>query len=384
MHTRHERTTGSTVVRRVVATATAMLLFAPGVAWVAGARGRPADNTAPVAFSGFDPGWSSLSAFGKYLGDRLPLRSPAIRSDGWIDEHVFREDPAFGGSASPEVMRGAKNQLFFREDFTRSCRPWNTVAADMSSLSRIATLIADSGRDVVTMVTPNKSTVLSDYLPKRFPERECWETYRDELWAALDTSTIPGWLDVRSLLVNRRSATNHPLYLSGDSHWDSEGSLVAVHALIETLAPGLFDDAEIVNTGMRTYTGDLSFLTGMPRPARTEVLEVQRDGVGRVSGVEIGNYETRWVNSTQSAKVIPGRTVIVGDSFAVRALDQIVPYFEDLTLVIPYAEDPSIVSTAIAGADHVVILIVERNLSFLMNGTLGPEFVDQLTASLAG
>ncbi len=384
MHTRHERTTGSTVVRKVVAAATAMLLFAPGVAWVAGARGRPADNTAPVAFSGFDPGWSSLSAFGKYLGDRLPLRAPAIRSDGWIDEHVFREDPAFGGSASPEVMRGAKNQLFFREDFTRSCRPWNTVAADMSSLSRIATLIADSGRDIVTMVAPNKSTVLSDSLPKRFPERECWETYRDELWAALDTSTIPGWLDVRGLLVNRRSATNHPLYLSGDSHWDSEGSLVAVHALIETLAPGLFDDAEIVNTGMRTYTGDLAFLTGMPRPARTEVLEVQRDGVGRVSGVEIGNYETRWVNSAQSAKLIPGRTVIVGDSFAVRALEQIVPYFEDLTLVIPYAEDPSIVSTAIADADHVVILIVERNLSFLMNGTLGPAFVDNLTAALAG
>ncbi len=384
MHTRHERTISSPVVRPVVAAATALLLFAPGIAWITGSRGRPADNKAPVAFSGFDHGWSSLSSFGTFLADRLPLRSSAIRTDGWIDQRVFREDPAFGGSATPEVLRGSHGQLFLRNDFVAACRPANGADASVTALTQLATIIRDSGRDVVTMVPPDKSSVLADDLPAAFPERQCWQPYHAALTSALAQSMAPGWIDLRELLNQRRAVTGHDLYLPLDSHWDAEGSLLAVRAMVDVLAPGLFDESEIADAGMQQYTGDLTFLMGSGESGTTHVLEVRRPGITYVSGLEASHHVTRWVSTGAAGRLIPGQTVLLGDSFAARAIAQIIPYFADLTFVSIYETDPVVYSDAIRRADQVVVMIVERNLADTMDGTLGRSMRDQLTASLAG
>lgn len=371
----------------VIAVVCVAILFAPAVAFVAGARGAPIENRASVPFRGIDPGWQAFGEFGLYMADRLPLRTTAIRADAVIDEYLYREDPAFGGSSSARVIRGLDGFLFLADAIDNACSPHLTPSQTANNLEALARVIDRSGRDVLTMIAPDKSSVLPELLPSDLAKRGCFDDYTAALWADMEAAGIPGYLDLRAELVATSSSTREPLYLRKDSHWDSAGAIVGVKAAIERLKPGLWDDSEVKYNGLGEYTGDLTGLLGNPQVDQAPLYSVSRQDVVPVSTEVIddieGGFNRRFVNSAPSGRLVPGKTLLFLDSFGLVALPNIVPFFEDLTVVRFVDFEPSRFAALINEAESVWMLCVERSLGYRMMAEIGsPEFVTSLNASL--
>ena len=362
-------------------------LFAPAVAFVAGSRGAPIENRASVPFQGVEPGWRAFTEFGRYMADRLPLRADAIRADAAIDEHLYGEDPAFGGSSSPRVVRGDDGFLFLADAVDNACAPHLPPAETADHLDALAAAIDDSGRRVLTMVAPDKSSVHPDLLPADLEKRACFDAYTDELWDDMASGDISGYLDLRAELVGSSAESREPLYLRKDSHWDSAGAIVGIKSAIERLQPGLWNDDEVRFDGLVDYTGDLTGLLGNPQIDQAPLYSVVRPDVVPVSTEVIDNLEggfnRRFVNSAPPGRLIPGRTLLFLDSFGLVALPNIVPFFEDLTIVRFVDYEPAKFSALIEQADTVWMLCVERSLGYRMMAEIGsPEFVATLQSSL--
>jgi len=366
----------------------ALLIFAPLAARALGHRGHSIENRAQRELPGGSAGWKYFSDLGGYLSDHLPLRQRAVRGDAWIDQHVFGEDPAFGGGSTPRVITGDDGLLFLADAIDNACAPHAPPAETAANLARFAKIVADSGRDVLTMVAPDKSTVHPELLPADLPTKDCFTSYTDELWADMASSDIAGYVDLRAALTSESQKSRELLYLRKDSHWDSAGSLVAVHAAIDHFAPGLFDPSEIVYSGLGDYTGDLTGLQGNPRVDQAPKYSVVRPDVTSVSVDVIdtieGGFNRHFVNSAPEGRLITGKTVMFLDSFGLAALPQIVPYFQDLTVMRLVDYEPTRYGDLIAGADRVWMMSVERSLSYRFSFEDGSkEFLDSLATRLA-
>ena len=359
----------------------------PRYAFVVGEHGAPIENRAPVAFSGLDNGWYSLSQLSTFLNDRLPLRSRAILADAWVDQNVFNEDPAFGGGSNPRVIRGKDHVLFLADAITAACTPNAPPEDSVANLDRLATIISASGRRVVTMVAPDKSSVHPELLPEGMDGRACFDDYSSALWHDLRAADVPGFVDLQTALIDESTATRELLYLRNDSHWDSAGSIVAVRQMVDSLAPGMWRDDEVNYQGLGDYTGDLTGLLGNPQIDQAPIYTVVRPDVTSVSVEQIddieGGFNQRFINDAPPGRLIPGRTVMFLDSFGLVSMSQYVPFFEDLTVMRLVDFDADRFTNLIASADNVWIMSVERSLGFRLLEEIGsPAFLDELDTAL--
>jgi len=342
------------------------VLAAPTVAYSFGIRATPNQNRATTDFDDLRVGWDSLSTLGDFIDDRLPLRSAATDLDSWIDRRVFDEEPAFGGGASPRVIHGDQGRLFLYDDVTAACSSLATANEDLGRLIRFTDTIVASGRPVTIAVAPNKTTVYSDLLPDEFPGRDCLLEYSNELWTYFDShSGESTWVDLRSELVDARSETLEPLYLPLDSHWNTLGATVASRAIVESIQPGVWDDSEIVDLEVGEYSGDLTRLLGESTIDETARVAVDRPGLisqteeVRDSG-DINQIDRTRRHSGEGVALIPGRTLILMDSFGVYAIEQLSPWFEEITFFHLNINDADLVAQRIDDADRVVIISAER------------------------
>ena len=109
--------------------------------------------------------------------------------------------------------------------------------------------------------------VYPDRLRPDLPMPEpCTDAARDEVRAAM--AARPGiTVDMWSAVLAERDRSEMPLYFSQDSHWTPAGALPAIAALVESLAPGVWDPAEITINGRTRYPMELARLMGKPRDA---------------------------------------------------------------------------------------------------------------------
>jgi len=351
------------------------VIAAPAIAFVAGQRGKPIENREPAEFTGLDDGWDSLSSFGHFIGDRLPLRQRAVRLDGWADEEVFAEDPAFGGSATPQVISGKDGFLFLSEAFDEACAPPLSAGDTAAHLAYLASIIEDSGRRVLTMVAPDKSSVHPELVPTDFVKRTCAARASDELWSALDAAAIPGFVDLRAPLREETARTGHPLYLRTDSHWDEEGARIAVRDGVDFFAPGLFDENEVPYVGQKAYIGDLTLLRADPTADAEPDFRTTRPGITAVSdetlddlGAQIDHH---FVNDGPRDRLIQGKTLMFIDSYGSVAQSMLVPYFADLTVIDINTFEQGRFTGLINTADQVWIMSVERSTAPRMANEIG-------------
>ena len=154
-----------------------LLFFGPILAYASGRRGAPVENRPATDFSELSVSWDGFSTLSKFIGDRIPLRSRAIRSDGWIDQHVFQEDPAFGGGAVPRIIHGKDGYLFLNDNFEMACQSADVVSQLVRSVGDLATIINASGRRAIFTVAPNKTTLHSDFFPDGQGSLDCLNKY---------------------------------------------------------------------------------------------------------------------------------------------------------------------------------------------------------------
>ncbi len=366
------------------------LLFAPGLAYVLGVRGEPIENRSSRPLPGSSSGWNVFGDFGDFVADRLTLRKEAVEADAWIDENMFDEDPAFGGGATARVIRGDDGFLFLADAIDTACSPHAPVAETVANLDRLATIIERSGREMVAMVAPDKSTVHPQLLPDDLATFDCFEQYTEDLWTSLSAADIPGYHDLRALLQRESSTTREPLYLRKDSHWDSRGSLAMVQMLVDSLAPGLWNPDDVEYIGLGAYTGDLTGMQGNPEVDQAPMYALSRESVVAEETEVLDDIEggpnRRFKNNGPEGRLISGRSVLFLDSFGLVALPQLVPYFEDLTVIrlVDFPTESERFISLIGESDRVIVLTVERGASYRLSFEIGaPEFLDRLESGLS-
>ncbi len=345
-----------------------LLIFAPILAYLSGRRGEPVENRPPTDFSELSISWNGFSTLTNFIGDRIPLRSRAIKADGWIDQEIFHEDPAFGGSAMPRVIHGDEGVLFLSDDFDIPCSREITPRETVDNLSRFAHLIEDSGRKVIMTFAPNKSTLHQDLLPSSASSRNCWSAFTNDLYLSLSTSGMPGYIDLKEPLEREIASTREYLFYRKDSHWDDAGKVTAIRQIIKQVKPGLWDQSEVSYTGVETYYGDLLDLEGQSAADEAPNFIIERHDIipGPTEDFRPDDnvvVSRRYVNSGPPGKLIEGKTLLLTDSFGIGALPAIVPYFADLTVKHFDASDPLSNIPLFKDADTVWIFTAERLVS---------------------
>lgn len=376
-------------VNHLIAFITVCCLWLPLGARALGHRAAVVENRNLLPAPRVDAGWDFFKELGPYLNDHLPLRQRAITTDAWIDVHVFKEDPSFGGNGTPRVLTGSNGFLYINDAFSAACSPHLPPTESADHFARLASIIQSSGRRVVTAVAPDKSSVLPQYLPKDFLLRKCHRDNTNLLWDSLRDANIPGFVELRTALGEASRRTRQPLFFRKDTHWDPAGSLVAAKLLIEKLQPGLWDDSLISDNGLFVYEGDLTGLRGLPEKDEAPSFSVNRPGVSVVSVEQAPGFDqksdVRTIRTVPSGNMIKGRTLALIDSFGYAALPHLAPYFEDLTTVSLNDYEPQKFLRLINDADTVLIMSVERSLAWRMAKESGSnKFLALLSSSLVG
>jgi len=302
-----------------------------------------------------------------WIGEHATSKSVAIRADKWIDEQVYGEIPS-AGSSSPRVLDGKSGVMFIADAFNEACRPHIETTDLVSQMEALEQVVRSSGRDFHLAISPDKSTVLQEFLPDSFDLQRCFTDYNDDFWNQLESSEISGWIDLRSPLVTARQQSRDLLFKKRDTHWDDAGALVATKAIVEELGEGIWEESDISYLGLGEYFGDLNVLSGETLVDEAPNYSIVRAGVSQENVVLVDDIEhgrnRRITNSSGLSELISGRTVVFGDSFSEVAEKFFVSFFEDVTLMrlVDFSVDGYV--KLIDESDRVVFWSVERTFPY--------------------
>jgi alginate O-acetyltransferase complex protein AlgJ len=350
--------------RRIIGTAVAVVfVFGPPVALGAGMKPSTIDNRALAPAPSLDKGFDALDMVGPWATDRLAGRGQAVETKSWIDFNLLKEMPA-----SNKVVRGKDGYLFLGEDFTKGCGGSAAFERNLTSFLKLAEIIKASGRNAVFTLGPNKSSVVSDSLPKAVPKGDCALKAIAAENAVLDNFRHPLWVGVHSQLVQAQAAGKNP-YSRTDTHWTTGGSAIFARSLAEQLDPGLAKRITITPTTI-TKAGDLTILLGLaatedqPSAELSTGTTVTPDpSLDQFDLLKMDNYgKERWT-TTPAAGLVPGKSLILGDSFAYTALGNLRPLFADGTFLWTGHVSQAEIVSQIKASDTVVVELVQRNVS---------------------
>lgn len=365
------------------------LLFAPMAALVAGASSPPPQNRKPAEAPKVADGWKFIGRLGDFIDDRFALRDQSLKVDSFIDRNVFQEQPAFGGSATPQVLEGKDGYLFLKDAFDAACNGHGTPATISNNVKRFAEIVQESGRKIVVSVAPDKSSILTDKLPDGNVQDECHRIKQDQIWQSLSNADIPGYVDLRSALRKEVQINRRPLYFRQDSHWNQEGSLVGVRQVVEKFKSNIWDSSAVTFSGVTPYTGDLEVMRGGTKTDETPNFRVSRDQIKVVVPQQDENQILGYRQISQMSgpvgSLIEGETLMMYDSFGMAAIEQIVPYFQNLKTV--HFEDFNTDKwiKMIKSADNILFMCVERGMGYRLTHDMGNErFLDALEIALNG
>jgi alginate O-acetyltransferase complex protein AlgJ len=350
---------------RIVSVAFVIALVVPGLALAAGIRpvdleGRPV-ATLPTLDAGSLSEPSTYAAIDRWLADRFPGRNEAVGAHAAIDYGVL------GGSTTPDVIVGRDGWLFTRTELEPVCD--FTADQALAALDRGAAALAAKGVDLLLIVPPDKHTIYPEQVvPDSGLGRACSDQRRPVMqagMAARPDHAVELWSRIAAAHAADPST---PLYFRQDTHWTPLGAVIATESLVDSLAPGTWDDREMPIEGFASYDTDLSRLIGLPAKERVPKLVVR-------PGVTVERTAVATSVDLQSARDIPhyqvdpdaaaveGRTLIIYDSFYRTNEGRIAPWFRDSVWV--HADDlkrsPELVAD-LPAFDRVVLERVERSV----------------------
>jgi hypothetical protein len=309
----------------------------------------------------FDTKW--YSAIDRYLSDNIAVRPIAVRLRG---ETYWR----LGGTGNDAVVRGLGSWLFTREEIQPEC---DLSAADVAAaLDRTNAAFTAAGQQFRFIVAPDKHVIYPEKLDPAMPFGPlCTDGQRAAMEAAIrqrSTFAVDGW---SAVLTARAADPNGPLlYYTQDSHWTPTGALAGIHALIDSLQPGLWSDADIGPGHPKHVAMELARQMGLSRGETVPGPQV-RPGVQLVrTSIDMpirttGAKAVYRVTASGDRPTIPGVTVIVYDSFFGLNIPSIAPFFAESIWIHEgdLLNHPDI-AKYIGPVDRVVLERVERGLYF--------------------
>lgn len=272
--------------------------------------------------------------------------------------------------SAPDVVAGVGDELFYGPDFDVACGLGSRFVVAMKRFAKVSKVIRKSGREVVWSMGLNKSTVLPRLLdPAVFPHGGC-----DATGFELQRKTVMEYADPSYLdLVEPLAASRKQVYFKTDTHWNTVGGAVWARALARRLDPALAP-YQRYDHGTETRVGSLNHMRGIETP---EVSPTARPaGPARVrtkpgtpawAGYPELTYDHTW-NTRPARTAYPGRTLLLGDSFMMFALENLRPLFRHGHWLWMYKTDQASMVKAIKRSDTVIL---ESYQNFLLFSDLG-------------
>ena len=374
----------ATVIRLLFAALAVGFFAMPAAARVVGVTAEAIENRPFAEKPELSQGWDAFQQTGRFLTDRMPLRAQAVRANTRIWTDVFGATPRYGSQNSlaadqalpfgpeqgadsagrtprekaAEVYAGEDGWLFVGEEQERACSPsvpfdralerWERLVADIRSLGKRAWLV----------VPPDKGTIYPEHVGDN-PLAKCSAEGKARFWSLLERAGEgSGVVSLRDELLRRKARAGNDLYHLKDSHWTTLGSLTMVRAVLDRFGDGIrLRSGEIVDPGPAEHTGDLTYLLGAP---------------------EAVVHERRNIVRTADAPLVPGRTLVIADSFFEAPHAQVAAYFADFHHVSWDLSPMPLIAQQIELADNVIIETVERKFTLRARGD---DRLEQLEAA---
>lgn len=348
--------------RRIIGTTVALaFVFGPPIALAAWVEPSNIDNRAQAPTPSLDKGFDALDMVGPWATDRLAGRGDAVRTKAWIDFHLLKEMPASG-----KVVRGKDGYLYLGEDFTKACGGNAAFEKSLSSFLKLAEIIERSGRNAVFTLGPNKSSVVSENLPNAVPTGACAQRAIAHQNAVLDKFQHPEWVGVRSRLAAAQAAGQQP-YARTDTHWTTGGGAIFATALAEHFGPGLANRITTKPVTI-TKTGDLTALLGLASTEAQPSAELSTGATvtpdprfAQYDPMKILYGKEHWTTSPATG-LVPGKSLILGDSFVYSTLGNLRPLFADGTFLWSGHVSLADILSHMKASDTVVIELVQRSV----------------------
>lgn len=363
----------------------AVVIFGPIIAFALGFRSEEIENTENAAVP--EVSASNLVDESFYAGlteaytDRVPLRDKAITADAWIDVEVF------GDSPSPTVGIGADDWLFHADTYQPMC---NTVdiAAATETMRNLTAVFADTGKPVAFVIAPDKGGIYPDQLGQLDASFDCARDRSAALQAALAADPPIGWVDAWAAARELRATTDELIYYPHDTHWTTFTAVNISELIIDQLEPGTWDESGTRFIENREYNGDLANLMGLPRTEWINRYDVNRKDV-TLDRQQSGQRKiTKYVAQVENgAEVLPGRALVIHDSFGNPLQRPLANYFEETWFVhwrllkLGILDFEELAEIA-ADSNYVVVEVVER-LSYERFLIDFPDMDDAMAQGLA-
>lgn len=418
--------------------AAVVFFFLPLALCLVGLQSKPIENRPPAPFPHLRLSWSVVNELSVYVTDRLPFRDRAVRLNAQVSQNVFHEAPstgqrdtsAVGGVVAPRtggqtsapplageapepapaqekgfislpspgpekqqqssaaVIVGQHGWLYLGSEFSKECYRGQPPTQVVAGLTRLQHVLASSGRRFVFTLAPDKSTAEAGMLPSSYPHRTCVAASKQQTYGLLDQARIPGYVNMRGLIAQHEKQENRSYYFRKDTHWNGLADALLAERVASLLDPNLLG-AVRKNEHLVAYTGDLTQLLGDPQTDQSIGVDVLRAGVRSTSPTSTpltsGVTGFRTTASTSGVALVPGLSLLIGDSFSEAAEPALRPFFADLLRVRngDFARAPRTMLAQVKAAQTVVLVWNERYFSDANYGVLwSMPFLDKLEAAL--
>ena len=322
-------------------------------------------NTENKAETGFpELGRSNYSTwprrFEEWFSDTLPFKTQFIE--------LFRGFQQRSGLdyTQSDVIRGDEEFLFYRKTLE------NYKGLSRFSEDELGTIVANlegffrrmeaAGSECLLYIAPDKEQVYDALMPDRI-RRVSDESRAGQVTKYLSENTDMTVLYPKTGL--QEAAENYPVYFSTDTHWNELGGYFAAGQIRSAFTGEPEPPFDPEYHYYDEEGKDLAMMLGLSDvlPERNAVLIDFNDGIGsrKTETVDHGTLQ-RFTSDAPSGK----KLMIIGDSFSEYFLRSAIHDVSEI-LFVTYGELYRIDPEAEA-PDYVVVMLVERNLPFLVSG----------------
>ncbi|WP_298181319.1 hypothetical protein [Saccharomonospora sp.] len=368
--------------RQTLALVCAIVFFAtPLFAFALGARPTEFENRALAPFPSPGDGWSFFTDLGPWATDHLVFREDAVHAADAISRGLFGEPAPFGNKSNdagpiqapppppdhveyPAVVEGKDEWLYLGDEISSHCQLEQPLEETVARLRKLRNGIEATGRTFITVIAPDKASLIPEHLPDTYLGKDCHQRMVDEFWQRMSAEDYV--LDLRDDLLDWGEQLGEPVYGPQDAHWSDEGGVLMARAVAERLRPGISDTWKVTPTEEWRVPADIPPLIGRDGETVGRDYAVAPDGVEDQTQETRTEYQTPLVLNTASGAGTYGLGVgLLGDSFTIRALPYLAAAFGNMTVLhhgTTADDDGAAVADMLADKDVVVLEIAERSL----------------------
>ncbi len=368
--------------RQTVALVCAVVFFAtPALSFAFGARPTEFENRALTPFPSPGDGWSFFTDLAPWATDHLVLREQAVHAADAVSRTLFGEPAPFDGSRQggvpiqstpsqpaevhyPAAFEGKDGWLYLGEEIASHCEQVQPIEQVVAQLRRLREGVEATGRRFVTVIAPDKATVVPEYLPDQYVGKECHQRMVDEFWRVMSGEDYV--IDLRAGLRDWGRQLGEPVYGPQDAHWSDEGGVLMARAVAERLRPGISESWKVTPAGTWSVPADIPPLLGRSGETVGRAYAVAPDGETDQTLRTRTDYRTPLPLNTASGPGTYGLAVgLLGDSFTIRALPYLAAAFGNMTVLhhgTAADDNGAAVADMLADKDVVVLEIAERSL----------------------